>query len=85
MNFLVETPLLDHCTDCVYTTDPLYPPLFEYARLMNCMPVTMVTDVGHFKLVSVINVSDHVLITVPGDHSTEDVTSCTCTRRLGEE
>jgi len=49
------------------------------------MPVTMVTYVGHFKLVSVINVLDHVLITVPGDHSTEDVTSCTCTRRLGEE
>jgi len=69
----------------ITNTDPLYPPLFECACLMNCMPVTMVTDVSHFKLVSVINVSDHVLITVPGDHSTEDVTSCTCTRRLGEE
>jgi len=39
----------------------------------------MVTEVSH------CNALDHVLITVPGDHSTEDVTSCTCTRRLGEE
>jgi len=48
--------------------------------------VTMVTEVGHFKLIPVVlYVLDHVLITVLGDYSTEDATSCTCTRRLGIE